>query len=430
MRRTAWMLVLVGVTLLAGLVPVAAPAAVRVGLQDGLQVGLHDGLQVGLRAGNWPAAGPRVALGMAHSCLIDAGPGITGQVRCYGYGYPDRTAPPIDLGPGRRAAALVAGDFHTCALLGPDGPDAGAVRCWGDNTAGQLGVGPRTDGTSAVDLVDLGPGRTARALAAGSNFTCALLDDRAVRCWGGNSSGQLGLGTTETVGDDETPAAVAPVELGGAAVAVAAAGFHACAILADGSLRCWGGNGTGELGTGDTYSIGTADSPAAHPPVRLGFRRTATAVDAGIGTTCAILDTGAVRCWGHGGQGALGLGHDETIGDDEGPASEPPVLLGEDRRAVALALGGYHSCALLDDGTVRCWGPNGRGELGYGHTTAIGDAATPDQEGPVPLDARAVEIAAGGYHTCALLETGALRCWGPEDVGPLIDTAPGRPSGS
>jgi alpha-tubulin suppressor-like RCC1 family protein len=258
-------------------------------------------------------------------------------------------------------------------------------------------------------------------LTAGSNFTCALLDDGEVRCWGGNSTGQLGLGSTADIGDDETPTAVPPVRLGGPAVAIAAAGFHTCAILAEGALRCWGGNGAGELGTGDTHGIGADDVPAANPPVRLGVGRTAVAVDAGLGTTCAILDTGAVRCWGYGGQGALGLGHDESIGDDESPASVPPVRLGEGRRGAALALGAYHSCALLDDGTVRCWGPNGRGELGYGHLTPIGDAATPDQAGPVQLPARAVELAAGGYHTCALLETGALRCWGPHDVGPLIE---------
>jgi alpha-tubulin suppressor-like RCC1 family protein len=401
MRRTVASMLL-GVALMGALVPVAAPAAGR------------DSAPV--------ASASRLALGMAHTCLIEAPVGRTGPVRCFGYGYPDRRAEPIDLGPGPGAVAVAAGDFHTCAILGP-GPQAGSVRCWGDDTAGQLGAG----GDPSAGPVDLGPGRTARALAAGSNFTCALLDDGAVRCWGGNGTGQLGTGSTTNIGDDEIPTAVAPVSLGGPAVAVAAAGFHACAILTDGSLRCWGGNGAGQLGTGNTHGIGADDLPALHPPVRLGFGRTAVAVDTGVVTTCAILDTGAVRCWGYGGQGALGLGHDESIGDDESPASVLPVRLGEGRRAAALALGAYHSCALLDDGAVRCWGPNGRGELGYGDTTAIGDAATPDQAGPVGLGARAVELAAGGYHTCALLETGTLRCWGPNDVGPLIEVNVRRP---
>lgn len=408
MRRTAASMLLglaLAAALVAALVPVAAPAA-------------------GRDPAGAASSASRLALGMAHTCVIDAAPGVAGPVRCFGYGYSNRHAEPIDLGSGSGAVAVAAGDFHTCAILGPGGPDAGSVRCWGDDTAGQLGDG---GGPAAGAPVDLGPGRIARALTAGSNFTCALLDDGAVRCWGGNSTGQLGLGSTTNIGDDETPAAVPPVSLGGAAVAVAAAGFHACAILVDGALRCWGGNGAGELGTGDTHGIGADDVPVAHPPVRLGFERTAVAVDAGLGTTCAILDTGDVRCWGYGGQGALGLGHDDSIGDDESPASVPPVRLGEGGRAAALALGAYHSCALLDDGAVRCWGPNGRGELGYGDTTAIGDAATPDQAGPVRLGARAVELGAGGYHTCALLETGALQCWGPNDVGHLIEVNVRRP---
>ena len=392
-----------GAIALAGLVTQGAPAAT--GHVPGALPGAH-----------------RLALGMAHTCLLAR----SGEVWCWGDGFTAKS--PVGLGPGRRAATIVAGDFHTCAILAPGTPDAGAVRCWGENGAGQLGVGTTTRtgndrSPSAAPAVDLGPGSTAVALAAGSNFTCAILrgpEDGAVRCWGGNSSGQLGLGSTATIGDDELPSSVGPVDLGGhRAVAIAAGGFHACAILDDGALQCWGGNGTGELGQGDSTNIGDRDTPAAHPPVRIGTGRTATAVAAGLGTTCAILDTGATRCWGYGGGGGLGLGDDESVGDDEPPAAVPVVQLGEGRRAVTLALGAYHSCALLDDGTVRCWGPNGRGELGYANTIPIGDAATPDQAGPVELEGRVVEIVAGGYHTCVLLEQGSLQCWGPDDIGPL-----------
>jgi alpha-tubulin suppressor-like RCC1 family protein len=400
---------------LAGLVPHAAPAATDHG---GRLPGAH-----------------RLALGMAHTCLL----GTDGGVWCWGNGFTARA--PVDLGPGRRAAAIAAGDFHTCAIIAPGSADAGAVRCWGENRAGQLGVGTtRRVGDDrhpeAAPAVDLGPGATARALAAGSNFTCAILggaQDGAVRCWGGNSSGQLGLGNTAAVGDDEPVASVPPVDLGGhRATAIAAGGFHACAVLDDGALQCWGGNGTGELGRGNDANVGDADSPGTHPPIRVGTGRTVTGIAAGLSTTCAILDTGGVRCWGYGGSGALGLGNDESVGDDETPASVPPVALGAGRRAVGLALGAYHSCALLDDGSVRCWGPNGRGELGYGNTIPIGDAATPDQADPVKLDGRAVELAAGGYHTCVLLDRGTLQCWGPDDIGRLVlpqaARAPGGPT--
>jgi alpha-tubulin suppressor-like RCC1 family protein len=211
-------------------------------------------------------------------------------VWCWGNGFTATT--PVDLGPGRRAATIAAGDFHTCAIIAAGSPDAGAVRCWGENRFGQLGTGTTARvgddrHPAAAPAVDLGPGNTARALAAGSNFTCAILDghgqqgseDGAVRCWGGNSSGQLGLGNTTTIGDDEPVGAAGPVDLGGRrAVAIAAGGFHVCAILEgrglDGSnLQCWGGNGTGELGHGDYANVGDDDTPAAYPPVRIGTGR-------------------------------------------------------------------------------------------------------------------------------------------------------------
>lgn len=380
----------------------------------------------------------RLALGQAHTCAILSG----GAVRCWGFNAGGQLGtgttaaigddePPsagrlVELGPGLRARAIAAGEFHTCVIVSD-----GSVRCWGENRFGQLGYA-RTDDIgddetpASAGAVDLGAGRTARALAAGANFTCAILndtglDDAAVRCWGGNSSGQLGLGNTAQIGDDETPGSVGVVDLGPGrrAVGIAAGGFHACALLDDRNLRCWGGNGTGELGHADAVSIGDTETPGSRAPVFLGRGRTAVAVAAGISTTCALLDDDAVRCWGFGGEGALGLGYDDTIGDDESPAAVPTVRLGAGRRASALAAGVYHVCALLDDGAVRCWGPNGRGQLGYGNTAAVGDAATPDLVEPVRLGGRAVEIAAGGYHSCARLADRTLRCWGANDSGQL-----------
>lgn len=380
-----------------------------------------------------PDPGRRLALGQSHTCAILTG----GVVRCWGanevgqLGRGDTETigddelpadvPAVDLGPGLRARAIAAGDFHTCVIATDD-----SVRCWGENRFGQLGYGNSEvlgddESAAAAGPVDLGPGRHAVAIAAASNSTCAMLDDTTLRCWGGNSSGQLGLGSTRTVGDDELPASVPVVDLGSGrrAVAIAAGGFHTCAVLDDGRLRCWGGNGTGELGTGTTLSVGNADAPGAHPPVNLGRDRVVRGVGAGLSTTCALLSDGVVRCWGYGAQGAHGLGFAENIGDDEVPATVPAVQLGVGRRAVALALGSYHSCALLDGGEVRCWGSNGRGQLGLGERVRVGDAATPDLVPPVDLGGRVVEVAAGGYHTCARLAGGELRCWGANNFGQL-----------
>src|SRR5205085_2263644 len=155
---------------------------------------------------------------------------------------------------------------------------------------------------------DLGPGRTATALAAGTNFTCALLDEGSVRCWGGNIAGQLGQGNTEVIGDDETPGQSAPVDLGGQpAIAVAAGGFHACALIEN--------------------------------------RRVLTVV-AGMFHTCALLEGGVLHCWGSDSRGQLG--HDAAD------------LAGA--RIVEIAAGGFHTCARTADRTVHCWGADDAGQ--------------------------------------------------------------------
>ncbi|MCB0908524.1 MAG: hypothetical protein KDB63_15545, partial [Nocardioidaceae bacterium] len=183
----------------------------------------------------------------------------------------------------------------------------------------------------------------ASAMAAGVEHTCALLSTGDVRCWGHNAHGELGRGDIETTGDDEPAAAGDYVRLGGDAVAIAAGGAHTCALLTTGDVRCWGYNLDGELGYGNTTTIGDDETPASAGDVTLGG--SAVAITAGEQHTCALLTTGGVRCWGYGGDGVLGYGNTATIGDDETPASAGDVPLGA--KAVALAAGGAHTCALL-----------------------------------------------------------------------------------
>jgi alpha-tubulin suppressor-like RCC1 family protein len=130
-----------------------------------------------------------------------------------------------------------------------------------------------------------------------------------------------------------------------------------------------------------------------------------------------VLADGAVQCWGRNSRGELGYGHTENIGDDETPASAGVVPLGA--RALQVVAGANHTCALLESGAVTCWGANEQGSLGYGHTEDIGDDETPASAGPLDLDGRARQLAAGASHTCALLDNGALRCWGRGDDGRL-----------
>ncbi len=375
------------------------------------------------------AAG-HITAGEYHSCAVLA----DGTVRCWGYGGDgalgygnpatigdDETpasAGPVDLGTGRTAVAISAGSFHTCAVL-----DDGTVRCWGFGGDGRLGYGNTNSiGASqtpgSLPPVNL-PGHKALAISAGSAQTCVLLDDYTVRCWGFGTDGRLGYGNTNNVGGgfpgSQTPASVGPVDLGPGrtATAITTGGSHTCALLDDGSVRCWGSGANGQLGYGNTNSVGASQTPGSLPPVDLAGH-TALAISAGAAHTCALLDDHTVRCWGLGDEGRLGYGNTNNVGDVQTPGSVGPVDLGAGRTAVAISAGGSHTCAVLDNGTVRCWGFGLYGQLGYGNTNNVGDVQTPGSVGPVDLGAgrTAVAISTDHLHTCALLDNGSVRCWG------------------
>lgn len=323
-------------------------------------------------------------------------------------------AGPVDLGAGRAAKALAVGDYHTCAVL-----DTGAVRCWGYANEGQVGLGNRNqigdnETPGSVGPVSLGTGRTATAITAGGNHTCAVLDDGNVRCWGLGEFGQLGYGGTASIGDNEQVSSAGPVNLtaGRTAKAITAGAFHTCAVLDTDTVRCWGLGSNGQLGYGAT---GAVLNPAlVADPVDLGDGRTARAITAGFAHTCAILDNGGVRCWGLNDVGQLGYGNKVSIGDNEPADAAGPVDLGAERTAIAISSGGEHTCAVLDNGQLRCWGSGLYGQLGNGSLSAIGDDERPGFVAAVDLGAgrTATAVAAGIFHTCARLDDGSVRCWG------------------
>jgi len=355
-----------------------------------------------------------------------------GSTRCWGAGFlageriGDDEAPgsraPLDFGGGRRATDLSAGLAYGCAVL-----DDGSVRCWGQNDNGVLGNGSlqRQDDPAAAPHVDLG-GVAAVDVETGYDHACAVLVDGDIRCWGRSRSGDLGLGDTRTIGDDEAVDSVPPVDLGPGrqAVSVAVGVAHTCALLDDGSVRCWGAGAAGENGLGTGVAVGDDETPAGVPPVDLGPGRIAVALAASYHTTCAVLDDGSVRCWGLD-LGLLGAGAPrggQAVGDDETPGSLPSIDLGVGRTAVAIGAGGWHTCAVLDDGTLRCWGQNDEGQLGYGNTEMVGDDETPGSVTAVDLGTgrTAVSVDGGQHHTCALLDDGAVRCWGLNGIPGIL----------
>lgn len=319
--------------------------------------------------------------------------------------------------------ALDSGGSFVCAAgsrsrLVPQPPQG--VWCWGQAYLSQLGPDSAAKTGRAAEsigpiasLTQTTPSAPVLDVAVGERHIC-LLRGAAVTCWGPGTMGNLGYGNTSTVGDDEQPGDAGPVDVGAAALGVTAGEWHTCALLQGGAVRCWGWGANGRLGSGTTtpqLSAGIRRSdPAAHPPVDLGVGRAALSVSAGFEHSCAVLDGGDVRCWGAGADGRLGRGSTADVGDDETPGSVPPVDLG--RPAVAVSSGTRHTCAILDDRSVRCWGAGADGRLGYGNLQSIGDDEPPASAGAVPLGQPAKSISAGKDHTCAVLADATVRCWG------------------
>lgn len=220
-------------------------------------------------------------------------------------------------------------------------------------------------------------------ITAGGNFTCALLSNGTVKCWGLNYEGQLGLGYNNNLGGninhmgDNLPA----VNLGSGRTAVAIqSGFaHTCAILDNGSVKCWGANNKGQLGQGDPSTRGDGPNEMGDNllAVELGSGRTAKKISLNYNSTCAILDDNTTKCWGDNSSGQLGLGDRLNRGDATGEMGTdlPTVDLGTNLYAVTISGGASHNCALLNNAKVKCWGYNWDGQLGYGNQESRGIAA-------------------------------------------------------
>ncbi|MBX3230447.1 MAG: hypothetical protein KIT84_03060 [Labilithrix sp.] len=261
---------------------------------------------------------------------------------------------------------------------------AGAATCWGENHDGQLGTGGSDD--SALPLPVPGLESGVAQVAAGGASACARTSAGAVWCWGLNTNKQLGIGSG--VLQQRVPARVVGLDGGVASIALAA--DHGCAIVGA-ALRCWGANEVGQLGNGGSIASGV--------PIEVPGLRNVASVSTASAHTCALLATGAVTCWGNNERG--------QIGDGSTQDRRRPVTVTLGARAIAASAGHEHSCAVVDGGGVKCWGRGDMGQLGSG---AVGDASRP--VAVRGLDAPAVAVAAGGYHSCALTRNGEVACWG------------------
>ncbi len=362
-----------------------------------------------------------VAQGVGHLCAL-----VSGEVWCngngavgdLGNGSTGGISGWVDTGLGD-ASALAATDYSTCALT------TTGVRCWGNDDLGELGDGRAGYAMSPVPAAGISG---ASAVAGGSYYRCALVSGGAVDCWGDDDSGQLGHASTATPPDDPTPTPVSGIT---GATAIGAGDAHACAVLSGGSVSCWGSNTWGELGDGSTGG-------SSSTPVAVTGLTGATAVAADDGQTCALLQSGGVDCWGQAAQLVNGYRTDSatpvpvsgvtdavSIAASTGAfcavlgtgavscwttESPTPTQVSGLTGATIIAAGGQF-CALVAGGQASCFSP------GVSSPTLVnGLTGATSLAGSDSLDASLM---------CAAGAAGQAWCWGNENGQELEDYGSG-----
>ncbi|MBI2522450.1 MAG: hypothetical protein HYV97_18665 [Bdellovibrio sp.] len=288
---------------------------------------------------------------------------------------------------------IAVGFNHACAVVGTGG-GSGDVFCWGMNSYGQLGDGTNSTQSVPVQVQNLS---SVVAIAAGEGHSCALQSGGSVQCWGNNSDYQLGDGSTA---NRNNPVIVQGVT---GANAISAGGKTTCVKTLGGGAVCWGYNSYGQLGDGSTLSRGSGVGVT-------GLGSGVMAVAVGGGTSCALLDSGSMKCWGDGYEGQLG--NDNTAG------SLVPVTVGTGgglSGIMNIGAGQSHVCATLNDGSINCWGDNSMYQLGIG--SGSGGSLVP---ATVLGIGSGSDVFVGGFHTCAL-DNFAAKCWGKNTDGQLGD---------
>ena len=334
----------------------------------------------------------KLAAGRFNTCAIDVG----GALWCWGDNSFGQLAQAIGgsapsptrvTALGNEVIDVAIGQYHVCALK-----HDGTVWCWGGNSSGQIGDGTTTSRTSPTEVSALA---TVVGISAGTAHTCAVKNDGSVFCWGYNDASQLGDGTTI---DQSTPVQVAAMAN---AIDVHGGGAYSCARKADGSAWCWGHGEWGELGSGSII--------LRSPPVQVAIPGNSVALmGTGPDHACGAKTDGNLYCWG---LNAGDLGGVNASGPTVALPTWVDSLFGE---VSSVSAGEGHTCVTESDGTVWCFGDNGVGELSGTSQTSL----TPTQVVGVPS---AVQVVAGGSHTCALAASGAVFCWGSNDSGELGD---------
>jgi alpha-tubulin suppressor-like RCC1 family protein len=307
---------------------------------------------------------------------------------------------------GPHASAMAVGDYVWMVRM-----DDGTVWSWGFDSVGETGhpAGTRTDHTTPAEIPGL---RDVAVVAAQGHHACALLTNGHVECWGESRSGELGAGVAVKA-TNVLPTLVPDID---DALDVAVGDEHTCAVRRDGTVWCWGANTFGALARG-------TDDFEPHPtPARAGDIKDAESVVIDGSTTCVRLHSGRVRCWGLNSYGQVGI--------PQSIAPTWPVAFGTVDSATDMALGNGGTCAILADGTLRCSGYDGHDRLGPTKETCRNGLFFIDVD---PCRSRptlvagvtdVVALALGSHHACALQRSRDVVCWGANDKGQLGAATP------
>lgn len=326
----------------------------------------------------------KLSLGQNHSCGITTG----GVLKCWGLNsagqlgdgtVADKYSPTVII--SSNVTDIAVGTYHGCAI------NAGTLQCWGANMYGQLG-----NGSTSTSLTPSTVGGSIDSVAAGMNHTCAVLSDGSMKCWGHNLYSQIGTGKEDVV------KTMSLVET--AYAEVSQSENHACGLTTSGAVRCWGANSYGQVGDGTQH---TRSSPVLIIPNNV------AQIATGAYGSCAVLTNGKLQCWGYNINGRLG---DGTSGNFR---LRPTDIIGSG--VAKVAMGPDSTCALMTDSSVKCWGSNSTyGKVGNGSTAV---QLTPAQV----IAANATQVAVGGTHACAIV-SGTVYCWGDNTYGQFGTPSP------
>lgn len=355
---------------------------------------------------------PKVVAGDGHTCVLQN----DSTVKCFGRNQHGQlgnttlsntaTATTVAFEPGDVVKDITAGERHTCAIL-----VGGSVKCWGVNRRGELGVATNA-GTlqpNPVPLeVDLGVGAVAVAIDAGEEHTCVGLSDGTVKCFGNNQYGQLGTSTNNGNNDPNFTPQTASIGAGATPVSIAAGGTHTCVVLSDGVVKCFGSNYDGQLSTTLNNGIVAANFNAI--TVDLGNGAVATEIGAGAYHTCVLLSDGMVKCFGRNDLGQQG--NAANVGNTNANPTPTAVDLAPGTTATSLAVGTEYSCVVSDAEDLLCFGLNYYGQLGFTANAGTLNANSTPTMAELGTGTNVRSVAAGREHSCALMVDGVVKCFG------------------